>query len=299
MFGCGKMGKKSKVEGVVADYYERIWSRFVLWWESEKTLGLHYALYDKNIKSFEQAVYNMNDYVGSLVDLQENKTLNILDAGCGIGGTSIYLAQKFPQSYFTGITITPGQLALAHRFAEERQVDNADFMLASYIDTDFSDDCFHTVFALESVCYAQDKKQFIKEMYRVLESGGKLAVIDTFFTRKPHNFFMKKLHDFTCMGRGVPPDADLLLDDFVADLKKEGFTDITVNNISRKVARSQLRSFLIGIPFFLSSAIKYIASFGRIDLSKDPDYFVGASVLCAVYGLSGSGAYCSVTATKK
>lgn len=286
------------VEDVVADYYERIWSRFVLWWESERTLGLHYALYDTGIKTFEQAVYNMNDYVGKLVDLDEKDKLNILDAGCGIGGTSIYLAKKYPNSNFTGITITPGQLALANRFVEERNVDNADFMLGSYMNTDFSDHCFNNIFALESVCYARDKKSFIKEMYRVLEPGGRLAVIDVFFTDTPHNFFMKKLHDFTCMGRGVPVDADLVLQDFVSHLKKEGFTDIKVKNLSRKVARSQLRSFIIGIPFFISSIIKFIVTRGRLDLSKDPDYYLGTSVLCALYGLSGAGKYCSVTAVK-
>jgi len=171
-------------------------------------------------------------------------------------------------------------------------------MLGSYMNTDFSDHCFNNIFALESVSYAQNKTNFIKEMYRVLEPGGRLAVVDTFFTDTPHNFFMKKLHDLTCMGRGVPKDADLVLQEFVSHLEKEGFTDIEVNDLSRKVARSQLRSFIIGIPFFISTILKFIATRGRLDLSKDPDYYVGTSVLCTLYGLSGAGKYCSVTAVK-
>lgn len=288
----------AEVEEIVADYYERIWAKFVLWWESEKTLGLHYAFYEKGVKTFEQAVYNMSDYVGRLLDLDENNELKILDAGCGVGGTSIYLAKKYPNVKFTGITITPGQLALAKKFVVEKKVSNADFFYGNYMETDFSDQCFNNVFALESVSYSRDKKGFIKEMNRIIKPGGKLAVIDTFFVDTPHNWFMKKLHDLTCIGRGVPLDNDLILKDFISDLKKEGFTNIDVKNLSKNVARSQFRSFIIGIPFFFSSVIKFIVNLGKIDLSKNPDYYLGTSVLCAFYGLSGAGKYYAVTAVK-
>ena len=287
------------VEEVVADYYERIWSRFVLWWEAEKTLGLHYALYEKGIKTFEQGVFNMSDYVGRLLCLDTKNEMNILDAGCGVGGTSIYLAKKYPNLRFTRITITPGQLVLANKFVTERKVNNADFKLQNYMETDFSDEYFHNIFALESVSYARNKKDFVKEMYRIITPGGRLAVIDGFFTSTPHNYFMKVLHDLTCIGRGVPKDVDMNLKEFKEYLKEEGFVDIQVKDLSRKVARSQFRSFIIGIPFFLSSIIKFIVKRGKIDLSNNPDFSLGASVLCAFYGISGSAKYCSITAEKK
>ena len=36
-----------------------------------------------------------------------------------------------------------------------------------------------------------------------------------------------------------------------------------------------------------------------MDLSNNPDFSLGASVLCAFYGISGSAKYCSITAEKK
>jgi len=290
--------KMAVVEDVVVDYYERIWSRFVLWWEAEKTLGLHYALYEKGIKTFEQGVFNMSDYVGRLLCLNKKNEMNILDAGCGVGGTSIYLAKKYPNLRFTGITITPGQLVLANKFVTERKLNNADFMLQNYMETDFSDEYFHNIFALESASYARNKKNFIKEMYRILTPGGRLAIIDAFLTSTPHNYFMKVLHDLTCIGRGVPIDADMNLQEFKEYLKEEGFIDIQVKDLSMNVARSQFRSFIIGIPFFLSSIIKFIVNRGKIDLTNNPDFSLGASVLCALYGVFGSAKYCSITAVK-
>ncbi len=286
------------VEDVVADYYERIWSRFVLWWKAEKTLGLHYAFYEKGIKTFEQGVFNMSDYVGRLLCLDTKNEMNILDAGCGVGGTSIYLAKKYPNLHFTGITITPGQLVLANKFVTERKLNNADFMLQNYMETDFSDEYFHNIFALESGGYARNKKDFIKEMYRILTPGGRLAIIDAFLTSTPHNYFMKVLHDLTYIGRGAPIDADMNLQELENYLKEEGFVDIQVKDLTINVARSQLRSFIIGIPFFLSSIFKFIVKRGKIDLTNDPDFYLGVSVLCAVYGAFGSSKYCSITAVK-
>ena len=286
------------VEQIVADYYERIWLKFVLWWKSEKTLGLHYALYEKGIHSFEKAELNMSDYVGRLLQLDSSKNDTILDAGCGVGGTSLYLAQKYPHHTFKGITITPGQYHLAKQFTQEKGIPNATFELCSYLNTPFQDESYTSIFALESTSYAKDKLAFVQEMNRILKPGGRIAVIDTFFVKKPHNKFMKHLHDLTCIGRGIPLDEDLLLSEFINHLNNNGFSGVEVVDLSKNVARSQLRSFLIGIPFFALSVLKYLCSFCRADLSKDPNYYLGTSVFCALYGLSKAGKYISIQATK-
>ena len=135
-------------------------------------------------------------------------------------------------------------------------------------------------------------------MFRLLKPGGTLAVVDTFFVKQPHNYFTKCLHDLTCIGRGVTLEEDLLIDDFIHQLRKQGFTDIKVNNLTRNVARSQLRSVIIGIPFFIQSVLKYLLSFGKADLSDDPHYALGTSVFCGIYGLTGAGKYISLTAKR-
>jgi cyclopropane fatty-acyl-phospholipid synthase-like methyltransferase len=284
------------VEENVADYYERIWSVFTKWWKAEKTLGLHYALYDKNAKNFESAILNMNDFVGKLLKLDEEKPLKILDAGCGIGGTSIYLAEKYPYIKFTGITITPPQKELAIKFARERNISNVSFMIKNYLETDFPDNHFDGIFALESTSYASSKKKFVQEMYRILKPGGRLVVVDAFFKTHPQNPIMQGIHDLTCLGRGMPLDEDLIVDEFI-DYLKERFEGVEVINISRKVWRSQARSFIIGIPFFISSIAKSLM-YKDYEIEKDTDFYIGTSVLCGLYGLTGKGGYYAMTAVK-
>jgi cyclopropane fatty-acyl-phospholipid synthase-like methyltransferase len=285
------------VEKTVADYYEMVWKIFVQWWDAEETLGLHYAYYEKHTKNFREAILNMNKFVGKLLKLDNEKPVKILDAGCGIGGTSIYLAQKYPNIDFTGITITPCQQKLAKKFAKERKVKNVNFKIKSYLDTEFPSNSFDRIFGLESISYASDKEKLTKEMYRVLKPGGTFVTVDVFFSKSADTPIVKKIHDLVCIGRGMPLDNDLIYSEYKKYLKKQGFKDICMIDMSKNVWKSQARSFIIGIPYMIKTLFKFLL-FKNYDPSKDPDFSLAASVICAVYGATGSGKYCAFICKK-
>jgi cyclopropane fatty-acyl-phospholipid synthase-like methyltransferase len=290
--------KRSRHEKNVAEYYEDIWREFVRWWCSGETLGLHYAFYENGVKGFKEAVYNMNEFIGRLLCLDDKKSMKILDAGCGVGGTSIYLAKKYPKSTFTGVSVTPGQIALAKKFAKERHIKNVTFLLSSYLDTGVSDRFFDGVFALESLGYSRDIDGFVEEMHRVLKPGGRLVVVDGFRTNVLMNPVMQKFYDDLRIGRGyldLPP-----LKEYQSYLEKRGFIDVTVKDISKNVSRSQWRSFLIGIPYFVYTGIKRIVTLRRYDPTEDfVNYSMGTAVRCSLIGFSGVSRYCAVIAVKK
>ena len=287
----------SKAEDDAAEYYDNIWRAFVVWWEAEKTLGLHDGMYEKGVKSFEEAVYNLNEYVGKLLGLNNEKKMEILDAGCGVGGTSIYLAKKYQNVNFTGVTVSPVQIKLAKNFAKERHANNAKFILKSYLNTGFPDSYFDGVFAIESVCYAESKKDFIHEMNRVLKPGGKLVIISGIRTVEQLNPLMQKVYESWRNGRGKP---DLpYIESIKFYLKTEGFGEIDIRDISKNMVRSQFRGFMIGLPYVVSSTFKRILKFGKYDPTKDPDYFLAVSSFGPILGLSKSFQYDAIKATKK
>lgn len=102
---------------------------------------------------------------------------NILDVGCGIGGSSLYLAAKF-QAQATGITLSPVQAARATERAKEAGLSGrSQFLVANAQAMPFDDNSFDLVWSLESGEHMPDKAKFMQECYRVLKPGGTLIMV--------------------------------------------------------------------------------------------------------------------------
>jgi tocopherol O-methyltransferase len=102
---------------------------------------------------------------------------NILDVGCGIGGSSLYLAEKF-HARATGITLSPVQAARATERAQEANLSTrSQFLVADAQAMPFADNSFDLVWSLESGEHMPDKTKFLQECYRVLKPGGKLIMV--------------------------------------------------------------------------------------------------------------------------
>ena len=102
---------------------------------------------------------------------------SLLDVGCGIGGSSLYLAEKF-QAQATGITLSPVQAARAkERVVESGLQLQAEFLVADAQNMPFADNSFDLVWSLESGEHMPDKAKFMQECYRVLKPGGKLILV--------------------------------------------------------------------------------------------------------------------------
>jgi len=97
---------------------------------------------------------------------------HILDVGCGIGGSSLYLAQKYHASA-TGITLSPVQASRAkERAAAAGMSAKTKFLVADALNMPFADASFDFVWSMESGEHMADKAQFLRECYRVLKPGG-------------------------------------------------------------------------------------------------------------------------------
>ncbi|MBE9076530.1 methyltransferase domain-containing protein [Romeria aff. gracilis LEGE 07310] len=110
----------------------------------------------------------------------------ILDVGCGIGGSTLYLAQKYSAAA-VGITLSPVQAERAAARAGsagiplspiETQTANAPsrtqafFQVADAQSTPFADQTFDFIWSMESGEHMPDKRQFLQESYRLLQPGG-------------------------------------------------------------------------------------------------------------------------------
>jgi len=284
----------------IALHFERSWKIFEKWCYSGETLGIHYGYYTDTTRNFKDAVYSMNDFIGELLDLEHKKSASILDAGCGVGGTSIYLGKKFPHVQFTGINLSEGQVEMGQKFIRERDVTNCKILKGDFNKTEFPSNSFDGVFALESAGYSEHIKDFIQEMHRVLKPGGLLVVLDGFRTEVKMNDFVEKIYKCFLFGRGYQTLDLPRLQTYVDLLQKQGFTEVNHKDISNRVARSQIRGIILAIPFFCSYAIKKILTLGIYDRKKNyQDFSLGVAVFTPLIALQHVSRYYVTTAKKE
>ncbi len=141
-------------------------------------MGLHYGIWDQSVKSLSEAILNTNAQLAALGQITSQD--KVLDSGCGVGGSAIFLAKQFGCSV-TGITLSARQVQTATEFSEKNKVSRlAAFEQMDYTRTRFPDNHFDVVWAIESMQTAGDKSLFFKEMQRVLKPGGRLLLGDVF-----------------------------------------------------------------------------------------------------------------------
>ncbi|MEM9219787.1 MAG: methyltransferase domain-containing protein [Cyanobacteria bacterium P01_F01_bin.150] len=112
------------------------------------------------------------------------QTQSILDVGCGIGGSTLYLSSKY-QAKATGITLSPVQAKRASDRATAAGLqDHVQFQVADALTMPFADNSFDLVWSLESGEHMPDKTKFLQECCRVLKPGGRL-IMATWCHRTP------------------------------------------------------------------------------------------------------------------
>lgn len=162
----------------ITNYYDHTEVHYRKFWRMEQSMGLHYGIWDADTKTLAEAIINTNLQLAKLGQITSDD--RVLDAGCGVGGSSIFLAKNMG-CQVTGITLSERQVRNATRFAEKNGVGHlANFERMDYTQTRFPDHHFDVVWAVESMQTATDKSLFFKEMRRVLKPGGRLLIADVF-----------------------------------------------------------------------------------------------------------------------
>ena len=146
-------------------------------WESIWGEHMHHGYYGRsgNYKiDRRQAQIELIEELLLWADCHNNPPNNIIDVGCGIGGSTLHLAQEFG-AQATGITLSPVQASRAKERAAEAGLDNrVKFEVANALEMPFEDNSFDLVWSLESGEHMPDKTKFLQECYRVLKPGGKM-----------------------------------------------------------------------------------------------------------------------------
>lgn len=195
--------------------------------------GIHYGFWGPGTYSRNDAIHATDRCAGREFGLPAGS--RILDAGCGIGGTSILLAEEFDYRVL-GITLSGVQLARAQRAAAmSRATERPAFEIRDFLATGLESGSFDGVLALESLGHADDKTAFLQEAFRLLRPGGRLVVFDGFLAGElsgDHEFHYRRFLE------GLECPRLARIDDFLAALGECGFTEVRSTDKQREIQPS-------------------------------------------------------------
>lgn len=223
-------------------YDDCYWDYRTAWFDNEN-LALHYGYWDADTRSHSQALLNKNRLLRDLAKIPTGAV--VLDAGCGIGGSSIWLA-KHNGNKVTGITVSQEQVGHAQRNAKRHGVqDRVHFEAQDFCHTGFEEGSFDVVWAVESSCYATDKRDFFREAYRLLKPGGTLVACDGYVTRREFNDEeWQAIMD--CLNGWAVPNLSSA-EEFEQGMIECGFQEIAITEATRETLPSSRRMYLTAI----------------------------------------------------
>jgi cyclopropane fatty-acyl-phospholipid synthase-like methyltransferase len=141
----------------------------------------------------------------------------ILEAGCGLGGSSRIIAQTWPNADIVSIGISERQVAYCNQNAVGsrrtfRQMDAAQLA--------FPPDSFDLVVSVEAAFHFNPRSSFFAEARRVLKDGGMLVMSDILVASAA----------WPGAGSGAVPEANFGTDQrrYAAALEEAGFSDVRV-----------------------------------------------------------------------
>jgi tocopherol O-methyltransferase len=147
-------------------YYEQLWGAHI-----------HHGYWITGKESKEEAAENL---IQLLINRSELKSgSKVLDVGCGIGGTSMYLAEKYGCDV-TGITISPVQVEMASGAAKAMGIPNPPRFIVDDANAISVEGEFDIVWSVEMISHLNDRDYLFKRASELLKTGGKMCITDWF-----------------------------------------------------------------------------------------------------------------------
>lgn len=139
---------------------------------------MHHGYYGSDGKTTKDRRQAQLDLIEELLNWGKVTTAKrILDAGCGVGGSARYLAQRFGAKAL-GLTLSPVQVQAAESYTQRTGMsDRVRFQLRDMMTLKAEDGPFDLIWSMESAEHIADKQGLFEKFYRLLTPGGRLLMV--------------------------------------------------------------------------------------------------------------------------
>lgn len=201
----------------------------------------------------------------------------VLDIGCGLGGSSLFLAREFGATV-KGISLSPKQIEAAREEAQRRHLEGfAKFEVQDANNLHQDAGTYDVIWVVECSEHLLDKPKFIANCARHLASGGRLAIC-AWLAGENLTAAQKKLVAAVRTGMLCPSFGTLA--DYQRWMERAGLSVVSADDITAQVSRTwSLCKPVLGFPLvktMLAAGSKKLRAFADSFEALDEAYRTGA-----------------------
>ena len=225
-------------------YYNATYIDYRALWTGKSDRAVHFGYYDSKATKHRDALLRLNAVLADSVHITEKD--NVLDAGCGYGGSAMWLAENIGCDVI-GITLVPPQVLKGQRYVKERNLEGkVNILEMDFTQTIFPDEAFDVYWAIESLVHTEDRQKVFDEAFRILKKDGRIAIAE--FTLREHPPLSNSEREYMkpwTSGWAMP---SLLTPTELRDgLLKSGFSNIKVTDVTPHIKPSLRRLEVLSI----------------------------------------------------
>jgi len=145
----------------------------------------------------------------------------VIDVGCGSGWLSRALARGVPEGSVVGMDISDEMIRRARSATQEFK--NLTFIVGQVDEIPWEGNFFTRAISIESAYYWPDPAKGLREVYRVLRTGGSAWIVINYYKDNPHCHQWGKILTI--------PTRLLSADEWTTLFREEGFASVEHGNI--------------------------------------------------------------------
>ncbi len=175
-------------------YYDANTRRFLSLGHGSTVKAVRRAVWAPEVTDRTEAIQYVNGRIAGLFSEMEFR--KVIDLGCGVGESLMYLESENPRPEYIGITLSGIQKKIGRQLIKERD-SRVNIFQGSYLDEGFYQE--HTAgtrtlfFMIESLLHCPDTGKLFSLLQRYSQAGDCLVICDDFLKRAPCTYREERL----------------------------------------------------------------------------------------------------------